>query len=1458
MTSLIIPIHLDALYLKKAQVVNGPKADFSRLPYVNKSTGLDVNSDISNISENFISQPFQNSKLSLDAGIHLHWALPDCLSEGSHESQHDKASIKYPKVPDRWLITRKNGMDTKQWVVESNFLQPEGKNNTENSITFPLNPHERGPEGQPFRYMGRQYDFLGTFAKPGDDYFDNLTALGYGEPSFGAMYAECHSVFGCHDVFEKKLTGKIEYEVIGWYNNTDDDYLNKFVDDILQREDINALASSKKNAAVTDAIKAAFRIGFEDGVSFPEKLICYGRLVFEENALKNCSETVPEIKEVSFGNTGTEALSALLSSGNIKIEKQLEAIRLRSRIGNKRLDIHAKFEEAFHENGFTPVEGGTLWGIEKETSKNSQPVVQNKQVEVSLPDNFAHKINQLNELQQKFKHALDEFRDLKQQLFSDWYKFMMIEHHPYIHPDELGDIDEIRFFIENSNFNELKNKEKELEILSPGKEHNGAIWNALKEVKSALTNFNTAFIARGTQVFGNQNEPLHYIFTENKTQFPNLQLGTPMLWGKCLPFNTSCLQFSGQASKMLLNLNNIPDPLPAELLAQNALLENLKTMKAISLWVKIEASKVSAYFNLLRIEGINNSSIGSEGIGDFWTTIKVNGTQLNLTSNYAWSQIQKGVWVHIYLEAKESFMEDITFMENCTENEVTASLASIRIMKKGLSEDEQANDRNIFGQTQFKLTETAAPRYWQPNEPVVLLSGPACEPSPRHGFDGKNTDDNRLKCTYSDSDFPINNQTLQQLVRDEAVQQFYNTEMANYLKWNQPWNPLVFEWEVEIFPFVKQNPSFSESDILNRFQLNITSPDLKLKSDHPDFTDGGKIFTGSTLLSPHAKLKLLDSIKNFLWNLKNEDLQNFGELPVKPDHSRDTVEDYSPTALAIKETEKVAYINKLVPLLVNFKEGPIKNAAAHWNTLNEGHYLSQSLGGFNAAMLMHKQTLQLPIDDPLGFKDDQLFNQQVKEWVGLENKWAPEPLNPFLPIRSGKIKLLNLQLIDSFGRHVTLKPKGKLAHSHAFPQVLGGALLPPRLPQASRLNLRWLSANHDTDLEMNSHPASSPICGWLLPNNLDGNIMVYNQAGFLLGLIHHSGAWLPGPGNEIHLDIEEIQNKHVRKVIKSLQKDSEHFIGLFDQTLEKIDPESFSQHLDLALLMSRPIAIVRASLNLELKGRTAVTQSWDRLTRKVQNDDYDTEGFDTVKFPVRLGEPGQFNDGVLGYWKEEPDEDIFYSSLLSKYGSPKENTYINYYNPAKPSISISIQDAPQTFTMLIDPRAKVHLVSGILPVKVIEIPPDQYRLALSRMDITFFTAPILSPSGTLALNLPVEAGYEWSWISKKEATWSEISQSGTIDKHKVEATFQNGLAIWNELIANKWLDPIDGFTARIVQKDERKKEAKSKILSLEKDRIEQLLNKCKIVAPDTSATFRGNSEINEGWLKLSHTEKFKK
>ncbi|WP_293116339.1 hypothetical protein [Moorena sp. SIO4G3] len=43
---------------------------------------LDVNPNIANISEEIVSQPFQNQNLYLKAGIHLHWALPDALTKG--------------------------------------------------------------------------------------------------------------------------------------------------------------------------------------------------------------------------------------------------------------------------------------------------------------------------------------------------------------------------------------------------------------------------------------------------------------------------------------------------------------------------------------------------------------------------------------------------------------------------------------------------------------------------------------------------------------------------------------------------------------------------------------------------------------------------------------------------------------------------------------------------------------------------------------------------------------------------------------------------------------------------------------------------------------------------------------------------------------------------------------------------------------------------------------------------------------------------------------------------------------------------------------------------------------------------------------------------------------------------------------------------------------------------------
>ena len=68
---LLVPIHLDALYLQRDTFVAEAIADFKRLPYFNGQR--DVNPDIANISEDIVIEPFQDKNFNLKSGLHLHW-----------------------------------------------------------------------------------------------------------------------------------------------------------------------------------------------------------------------------------------------------------------------------------------------------------------------------------------------------------------------------------------------------------------------------------------------------------------------------------------------------------------------------------------------------------------------------------------------------------------------------------------------------------------------------------------------------------------------------------------------------------------------------------------------------------------------------------------------------------------------------------------------------------------------------------------------------------------------------------------------------------------------------------------------------------------------------------------------------------------------------------------------------------------------------------------------------------------------------------------------------------------------------------------------------------------------------------------------------------------------------------------------------------------------------------------
>jgi hypothetical protein len=120
--TLLVPIHLDALYLRTDTSVMEEMTDYSKLPYRDQKSNV-KNNDKAYISSSVLSPPFENLNLRLKAGIHLHWAMPDALTNGIAKAD----GITFPLVPNRWLIMRSGGnKNPQQWVVESDYLYRDG------------------------------------------------------------------------------------------------------------------------------------------------------------------------------------------------------------------------------------------------------------------------------------------------------------------------------------------------------------------------------------------------------------------------------------------------------------------------------------------------------------------------------------------------------------------------------------------------------------------------------------------------------------------------------------------------------------------------------------------------------------------------------------------------------------------------------------------------------------------------------------------------------------------------------------------------------------------------------------------------------------------------------------------------------------------------------------------------------------------------------------------------------------------------------------------------------------------------------------------------------------------------------------------------------------------------------------------------------------------------------------
>ena len=480
--------------------------------------------------------------------------------------------------------------------------------------------------------------------------------------------------------------------------------------------------------------------------------------------------------------------------------------------------------------------------------------------------------------------------------------------------------------------------------------------------------------------------------------------------------------------------------------------------------------------------------------------------------------------------------------------------------------------------------------------------------------------------------------------------------------------------------------------------------------------------------------------------------------------------------------------------------------------------LSQGLSGFNAGLRQRVQELQLPVNVPAAFIDPanglplsafwatQTLLGQSGRWPA---PWSSEAIDVdafargdaavyFSPLRAGFLRMQAITLVDVFGRFVTLPSPNPGAVAQTLQSAVTPPLadhpvyLPPRLVQPSRLVGRWISAASPDGLaeftEWNPHPAASPICGWLLPNHLDGSLACYGADGVPVGSLARTQQrvrWftVPGEGYPSGIDnrtlmLDDLARTHANPALRSFLTafayDSEtadtaatfqKLLGVIDQAQQFIITKAIQEDRTLAVLIGQPLVLARVSVRLQLRGLPDVSldtrsySPWNAPGPQFQMDgsgfvpyhfgNFDAAGITSVVFPLRVGAVESrkhgvvtpyFDDGLVGFFVND-DYATFYTPVAVGDGF----RIVSTAPPDSRAASVTPDGAAVTLTLLLDPRAPVHLTTGVLPVTTLQIPSDQYAAALARLRVTFFAAPVLENADGFTLPVPAETGYEWRW-----------------------------------------------------------------------------------------------------------------
>ncbi|EPS39913.1 hypothetical protein H072_6329 [Dactylellina haptotyla CBS 200.50] len=632
------------------------------------------------------------------------------------------------------------------------------------------------------------------------------------------------------------------------------------------------------------------------------------------------------------------------------------------------------------------------------------------------------------------------------------------------------------------------------------------------------------------------------------------------------------------------------------------------------------------------------------------------------------------------------------------------------------------------------------------------------------------------------------------------------------IKWKntQGWFPLYIEWEAEYYhiPFDKWSLKKElDGTIIYAINERLNLSEVKgIKSDR-------RVVGGRSLLIPQVSETIENQVRRIFDNAKKD------EEVLDEDTQKRILRDI--TRLPLLSTKLDGLTDHLLTLVGGAHVSP------DGKDIEPPDVAYSTEGVFDADVIDYLTSATFEVTPYGKYLDFQHVRTESKE-----------RRFPFKPVTHGQVRLTKFNVIDKFGQVVPALPaeRGRefiplLPHtskslscqsnSPVGPYFANSVIqdpegqcqfiqLSPSINQDARINACFVM-REEAKREENPDPKSinfwinrlfsdrqtswrpcgewdNPIWGWLLVNYRDSGLQIYEGDGTFRAealLREDKVFWRPkgaatflGDDDEDEGDDDDDDDRRAAATqldfLLQRLKDSRYLHTLMElvkQALEVLSPIPGGFADQLPAILGRPLALVNTGWSLELATAPMVDQSYqlDKKNTGLQPTLLEYE------FDLKIGDKNNSSDGVIGYFIENPRNDIKgekddtkvskpnisdpynmdYHSICTEFldpilppraqKNPQHLTCVGslpkmrpYYIPPthhNPQDFRYLHDSMlQVFAMIIDPFSSITGYSGILPPKQLQLPPWTAEEAMKKMKPVIRVGPVLIPGDVPAMS----------------------------------------------------------------------------------------------------------------------------